>query len=80
MGPKPAFPRKALWTPHGPSHFDGFMQEQLQREDMNFINERRWQATIRNARYNQALRRYYQRFVHSREPRVGDLVLRQILN
>jgi hypothetical protein len=52
------------------------MQEQLQREDVDFIDERRWQAAIRNARYNQALRRYHQRFVHSRELKVGDLVLR----
>jgi hypothetical protein len=43
---------------------------------MDFIDERRWQAAIRNARNNQALRRYHQRFVHSRELRVGDLVLR----
>jgi hypothetical protein len=50
------------------------------REDMDFIDERRWQATIRNARYNQALRRYHHWFVHSREPRVGDLVLRRVLN
>jgi hypothetical protein len=56
------------------------MQEQLQREDMDFIDERRWQAAIRNARYNQALGRYRQRFVHSRELRVEDLVLRRILN
>jgi hypothetical protein len=56
------------------------MQEQLRREDVDFIDERRWRAAIQNARYNQALRRYHQRFVHSRELRVGDLVLRQVLN
>jgi hypothetical protein len=56
------------------------MQEQLRREDVDFIDERRWRAAIRNARYNQALRRYHQRFVHSRELRVGDLVLRRVLN
>jgi hypothetical protein len=42
------------------------MQEQLQREDMDFIDERRWGVAIRNARYNQALRRYHQWFGHSR--------------
>jgi hypothetical protein len=31
------------------------MQGQLRREDMDFIDERRWQAAIRNAQYNQAL-------------------------
>jgi hypothetical protein len=56
------------------------MQEQLRREVMDFIDERRWQAAIRNAWYNQALRRYHQRFVHSRKLRVGDLVLKRVLN
>jgi hypothetical protein len=56
------------------------MQEQVWREDVDFIDERRWQAAIRNAWYNQALRRYHQRFVHSRELWVGDLVLRRVLN
>jgi hypothetical protein len=60
--------------------FDEPAQEQLRREDVDFIDEHRWQAAIRNARYNQALKRYYQRFVHSRKLEVGDLVLRRILN
>jgi hypothetical protein len=46
--------------------FDESTQGQLRREDMDFIDEHRWQAAIRNARCNQALRRYHQRFVHSR--------------
>jgi hypothetical protein len=60
--------------------FDESMLEQLRREDVDFIDERRWRAAIRNAWYNQALRRYHQRFVHSRELRVEDLVLRRVLN
>jgi hypothetical protein len=56
------------------------MQEKLRREDVDFIDERRWRAAIRNARYNQALRHYRQWFMHSRELRVGDLDLRQALN
>jgi hypothetical protein len=60
--------------------FDESMQEQLRREDVDFIDECRWRAAIRNARYNQALRRYHHRFVHIRELRVEDLVLRQVLN
>jgi hypothetical protein len=47
---------------------------------VDFINECRWQATTQNARYNQALRRYRQLFVHSRELGVRDLVLRRVLN
>jgi hypothetical protein len=60
--------------------FDESMQEQLRCEDVDFIDEHRWRAAIRNARYNQALRCYHQRFVHSRELRVEDLVLRRVLN
>jgi hypothetical protein len=60
--------------------FDESMQGQLRCEDMDFIVEHRWQAAIRNARYNQALRCYHQRFVHSSELGVRDLVLRRVLN
>jgi transposase InsO family protein len=60
--------------------FEESMQGQLRREDMDFVDERRWWAAIQNARYNQALRRYHQRFVHSRELRVEDLFLRRVLN
>jgi hypothetical protein len=60
--------------------FDESTQEQLRREDVDFIDEHRWRAAIRNARYNQALRRYHQRFVHSRKLEAGDLVLRRVLN
>jgi hypothetical protein len=35
---------------------------------------------IQNARYNQALGRYRQRIVHSRELGIWDLVLRRVLN
>jgi transposase InsO family protein len=35
--------------------FDESAQEQLRREDVEFIDEHRWQASIQNARYNQAL-------------------------
>jgi hypothetical protein len=60
--------------------FDEESQEQQRRQDVDLIDERRWRAVVQNARYGQALRRYHQRFVHSRELRVGDLVLRRILN
>jgi hypothetical protein len=43
-------------------------------------DERRWQSAIKNARYRQALKRYHQRFVRSRELQVDDLVLQRILN
>jgi hypothetical protein len=56
------------------------MQERPWREDVDFIDERRRRTTIRNARYNHALRRYLQQFVHSRKLGVRDLLLRQVLN
>jgi hypothetical protein len=60
--------------------FDEDLQEQQRLQDVDLVDERRWRAAVRNTRYNQALRRYHQRFVHSRELRVGDLFVRRILN
>jgi hypothetical protein len=60
--------------------FDEDLQEQQRRQDVDLVDEQRWRAAVRNARYNQALLRYHQQFVHSRELWVGDLVLRRILN
>jgi hypothetical protein len=60
--------------------FDEDLQEQQRRQDVDLVDERRWRAAVRNTWYNQALRCYHQRFVRSRELRVGDLVLRRILN
>jgi hypothetical protein len=55
--------------------YDKAAQDQLQREDVNLVDERRWQCAIKNARYCQALRRYKQRFMRSGELQVDDLVL-----
>ena len=79
-GLKHAFPPEIHMGSPRVQAFDESMQEQLRRDDVDFIDERMWRAAIRNARYNQALRRYHQRFMHSRELRAGDLVLRRILN
>jgi hypothetical protein len=43
--------------------YDEAMQDQLRREDIDLVDEQRWQAAIKNARYRQALRRYHQRFM-----------------
>jgi hypothetical protein len=59
--------------------YDEATQDQLRREDIELVDEQRWQAAIKNARYQQALRRYHQRFVRSRELQVDDLVLRRVL-
>ena len=42
--------------------------------------ERRREAALRAARYQQALRRYHCRSVRSRTLEVGDLVLRRVLS
>jgi hypothetical protein len=57
--------------------YDEATQDQLQREDIDLVDERRWQAAIKNACHQQTLRRYHQRFVRSR---VDDLVLMQVLS
>jgi transposase InsO family protein len=72
-------PEIIMGSPRAQS-FDESVQEQLRREDVDFIDGHRWRAAVRNARYSQALRRYHQRFVHSMKFEVGDLVLRRILN
>jgi hypothetical protein len=59
--------------------YDEATQDQFRHEDIDLVDERRWQAAIKNARYRQALRHYHQRFVQSRELQVDDLVLRRVL-
>jgi transposase InsO family protein len=39
--------------------YDEAMQDQLRCEDIDLVDERRWQAAIKNARYRQALRCYH---------------------
>jgi hypothetical protein len=59
--------------------YDEATQDQLQRDDIDLIDEQRWQSAIKNARYCQALWCYHQRFVHSIQLQVDDLVLWRIL-
>jgi hypothetical protein len=46
--------------------YDEAAQYQLQRDDVDLVDEGRWQLALQNARYRQTLRRYHQWFVHSR--------------
>jgi hypothetical protein len=39
--------------------YDEATQDQLWHEDIDLVNERRWQSAIKNARYQQALRCYH---------------------
>jgi hypothetical protein len=43
--------------------YDEATQDQLRREDIDLVDERRWQSAIKNARYRQILKRYNQRIV-----------------
>ena len=48
--------------------------------DLVLGEERRREAALRAARYQQALRRYHCRTVRSRTLKTGDLVLRRVLS
>nr|CAE05030.2 OSJNBa0044M19.17 [Oryza sativa Japonica Group]CAE05529.2 OSJNBa0053B21.3 [Oryza sativa Japonica Group] len=53
-------------------------QDQLRRDDLDYLEERRRRAALRAARYQQSLRRYHQRHVRARSLYVDDLVLRRV--
>ena len=53
-------------------------QDQLRRDDLDYLEERRRRAALRVARYQQSLRRYHQRHVRARSLCVDDLVLRRV--
>nr|ABA91954.2 retrotransposon protein, putative, unclassified [Oryza sativa Japonica Group] len=53
-------------------------QNQLRRDDLDYLKERRRRAALRAARYQQSLRRYHQRHVRARSLCVDDLVLRRV--
>jgi len=60
--------------------FDEAHQDAMRGMDLVLGEERRRQASLRAARYQQALRRYHCRSVRSRMLEVGDLVLRRVLS
>nr|AAU90238.1 putative polyprotein [Oryza sativa Japonica Group] len=53
-------------------------QDQLRRDDLDYLEERRRRAALRAARYQQSLRRYHQRHVRARSLCVDDLILRRV--
>nr|CAE02097.1 OSJNBa0020I02.4 [Oryza sativa Japonica Group] len=53
-------------------------QDQLRRDDLDYLEERRRRAALRATRYQQSLRRYHQRHVRARSLYVDDLVLRRV--
>jgi hypothetical protein len=80
MGPKPVFPQKPLWAPHGPSLLMSLCRNGCGVRTWTSSTNADGKAATRNARYNQALGCYRQRIVHSRELGVRDLVLQRVLN
>ena len=55
--------------------YDELEQEQLRQDDTMLLEEDRLRASVRAARYQQALRRYHSHKVHARSLEEGDLVL-----
>ena len=60
--------------------FDEACQDASRGVDLVLGKERRRQASLRVARYEQALRWYHCRSIRSRTLEVGDLVLRRVLS
>ena len=58
--------------------YDELEQEQLRQDDAMLLEEDRLRATVRAARYQQALRRYHSHKVHARNLEEGELVLRRV--
>jgi hypothetical protein len=56
--------------------YDEATQDQLRCEGIDLLDEGRWQSTIKNTHYRQALKHYHQQFMRSREIQVNDQVLR----
>ena len=50
-------------------------QDDLRRDNLDYLKERRRRAALRAARYQQNLRRYHQHYVRARSLQVHDLVL-----
>jgi hypothetical protein len=79
MGLRLYSPREVTMASLHVQTYDEAAQDQFRHEDVDLVDKRRWQSAIKNARYRQAIRRYQQQFVHSRELQVDDLVLRRVL-
>ena len=65
---------------HGAPRVKAFDQDQAteaQQDTVNLLEEARVTTVISFARYHQTLRRYYERKIRARAPKVGDLVLRR---
>ena len=60
--------------------FDEAQQGAMRGMDLMLGEERRREASLRAARYQQALWRYHYRSVCSRTLEVGDLILRRVLS
>ena len=60
--------------------FDEMQQDATWGMDLVLGEERRREAALRVARYQQALRRYHCRNIRSRTLETGDLVLRRVLS
>ena len=60
--------------------FDEAHQEAMWGMDLVLGEEHRWEAALREARYQQALQWYHCRDIRPRTLEEGDLVLRRVLS
>ena len=58
--------------------YDEDTQAEPRIDGINVLEEMRYQAALRSARYQQGLHRYHSHHVRPRELQLGDLVLRKI--
>jgi hypothetical protein len=53
-------------------------QDELRRDDLDYLEERRRRTALRTVHYQQSLQRYHQRHVWARSLQVHDLFLRRV--
>jgi hypothetical protein len=59
-GNEAVLPREVIMGSLRVQTYDEAMEDQLWRDDIDLIDERRWQSAIKNKWYCQALQRYHQ--------------------
>ena len=78
MGIEEFLPTELIYGSPRVLAYDELEQEQLRQDDALLLEEDRLRAAMREARYQQTLRRYHSHKVHAQSFEEGDLVLRHI--
>jgi transposase InsO family protein len=77
-GSEAMLPTEIEFGSHRVKTYDDEANEEHRATDVNALEELRDLAVIRSAKYQQAMRRYYDRHVKHRGFQVGDLVLKKV--